>query len=145
MILYLTPLVNSTRIIESSLLTKIQGGTGGVQLISSDTSLLLEASTAEVSSLKPLIAIDTFTCYGTATFNNDIAAVGAILTDTMRSKTNSAITINDNVIINGSLKFTTKIYAEFWASVYSANYTTNETTVPIDSTRYNSGGVFSSC
>ena len=42
----------STRIIESSLLTKVQGGTGGVQLLSSDNSLLLEASTAAVSSLK---------------------------------------------------------------------------------------------
>ena len=53
-------------------------------------------------------------------------------------KTANAITINDNVIINGSLQFTTKTYAEFYAAANSVNYTT-EITVPIDTTRYNTG------
>ena len=56
----------------------------------------------------------------------------------MRAKTANAITINDNVIINGSLKFTTKTYAEFYSSANSANYTT-EITVPMDTTRFNTG------
>ena len=53
------------RIIETHSLTKIKGGSGGVQLLS-PSDLLLEASSLAVSSLKPLIGFDTLTVYGDA-------------------------------------------------------------------------------
>ena len=84
----------STRIIESSLLTKVQGGTGGVQLISSDSTLLMEASTAAVSSLKQFVCIDGLTTYGN----------GASITCNGLAAIKGDMTCDGSVVIAGSLK-----------------------------------------
>ena len=63
----------------------------------------------------------------------------SIVSNNIRAKTANAVTFNDNVIINGSLKFTTKIYAEFYLSASSATGFSAELTVPFNITRYNTG------
>ena len=93
--------------------TNISGGTSGVQLFGTDfTGVLASVSPYGISLYKGTTChkglitegVDiALTCNGTAILTGDISSAGAILTDTMRAKTANAITINDNVIINGSL------------------------------------------
>ena len=137
----LTPLINSSRVVETSILTTLKGGTNGVQLTTSDNTLLMAIAPAGIAVMKELVCSNGISCYGPAVFDENITTSGAILTDTLNSKTtDGTITINNNVLINGTIK-SNKYFAEFYTAANSVNYTT-VITVPFDTTRINNYNAF---
>ena len=79
-------------------------------MLSNSNDLLFEVSSVGVSAIKPLIYIDNLAVYGIGIFDQDIGCDMFIVTDNIRAKTQNAITIHDNIIINGSITITKKMY-----------------------------------
>ena len=105
-------------------------------MLSNSNDLLFEVSSVGVSAIKPLIYIDNLTVYGIGIFEQDIGCDMFIVTDNIRAKTQNAITIHDDIIINGSITITKNMYCEFVASANSLGFTNVVVTLPLNTTKY---------